>query len=450
MELDSDEEIDEKLDRAYENSRKQTSLKDILTEANEPMLKSGLAAIGTPPPMDTLSLLKAIADTGTLISPALKTQLELIHQNKPSVLQTSNPNFLSTPEDTQLNSSMEEKLNRLIEQKAAFTSLQNQGLLSHPSFSHNPIIPILKSEHAVTQYADTLISPNVYKSSQPASGQSTPLLDEAPDTEDKKQTPDQYNQFASYTQGLYKPIESSPIDNNITKETPFRDYYTPNETKKPRMDSPMTLNLKVIDYKHGASVRPAASIPPPPPITPYNEAPDPRISQQMPFENTHPINPTQLQNQPTPTPPYPSPRPMMNPQHNIQMAPPHILNQPPLPFQRPDNNMPPYRMADNKTGHELNMNNQSMPPAPVHELRKGNEQRPAFHGQQPPPRPPPPHFFRPPPPHFAPPGNRPMAPYDFRMPPPNDLPHRYPPPHPPSYSHNTRPRNFQGHNRHNH
>ena len=400
MELDSDEEIDEKLDRAYENSRKQASLRDIFTGKNEP--KSAITvATGTIPPLDTLSLLKAIAETGTLISPALKTQLELIQQNKPSVLQSSNPGFMSFPENPQ--SSMEDKLNKLIEQKAAFTSLQNQGLLSHPSFSHNPIIPILKSEHNVAQYVDTLMSPNVYQSNNPASGQSTPLLDEAPDTEDQKQTPltpDQYNQFASYTQGLYKPIESSPIENNIIKDSSFiRDFYTPNETKKQRMDSPITLNMKVIDYKHGTSVRPATAIPPPPPITPYNETPDPLMPQQIPFEmppNTHPTHPP---NQPNPESPYH--RPIMNPQQNIQMPPPPpLLNQPPLPFQQPpDNNMPPNRMPDNKAHHELLMNNQPIPPMheQVHDMRNRDEQMPVFHGQQHPPRPSHPHFFRPPP-----------------------------------------------------
>ena len=476
MELDSDEEeIDEKLDRAYENSKGQG--RSVNSEKNEfqlsPDESSALfkaAVAHTAPQMDTLSLLKAIADTGALISPALQTQLEFIQQSNHSVLPQSN--MLQQPA-TDLDQSKDDRVNKFVAHKdVALSNLQpmtESQIQMHQNATYGHVIH--PHEHLYTNpYADSLISPpNAYLSQEqisenrPPSGQSTPLLDEAPDTEEHKQTPNQYNQFASYTQGLYKPIASTPSDLN-TKEMPFnRELFIPNETKKMRVEAPpISLNLKVFDYKHGTSVRPAvsASLPPPPP--PFNETPMPRMSQQGPIESprampqhhTHFVPQIQQQqhqqqqqqreqqhqqqqqqqqqqqhqqqqqqqqqqqrNQQQPqhlNSPY---RPPMNPQHNMNI-PPHLLPQPPPPFNLPNNQMPPYGMQDPNMNHTANSPSKEQS---REDMKHFHEQ--TQHFQTPPPHPP---LFRPPP-NLMPPGNR-HPPFNFRMPPPNELPHRYPRP----------------------
>ena len=424
MELDSDdEEIDEKLDRAYENSQKQTSphteKSDFRIRTNDSLLQ---AAAATVPQMDTLSLLKAIADTGALISPALQTQLEFLQQNKQTRLfpsqQITPSNMLQhgSSELEQPKPSVQDRLNKLIAHKnVTLTNLQSITESQTPN----------QMNQLTNPYTSTLISPpSAYmpqehvSEQRPPSGQSTPLLDEAPDTEEHK-TPNQYNQFASYTQGLYKPIEPSP---DMNKDVSFdREFFISNETKKPRTEAPLSLNLKVFDYKHGTSMRQPNPVAPPN----FNDSLMPRMPQPGPLEPpysiaplpAHSISPIQHM-----SPPY---RPLMNQPHNVNL-PPHLLNQPPPPSLNlpPNNQVPPYRMPD-LSRHGPDMNHSAASPS--------NEDRKRYHGQNsrfqtPPPHPP---FFRPPL-NLLPPGNRPPPPFNFRMPPPHEPPRMFPR-HPPPF-----------------
>ena len=453
MELDSDEdEIDEKLDRAYENSKSQERSVNLdRNEESNALLRA--AAAHTAPQMDTLSLLKAIADTGALISPALQTQLEFIQQGNHSILPQSNSTSATDVDKPKV--SIENRLNKL--KNVALASLQP---INEP-YSHiiNPHEPLFTKPYA----PDSLISPpSAYLSQEqipehrPPSGQSTPLLDEAPDSEEHKQTPNQYNQFASYTQGLYKPIESAPSD-ELSKEMHFgREFFIPNETKKIRIEAPpISLNLKVIDYKHGTSVRPAVSAPLPLPLPPppFNDPSMPRMPQSVPLEVPHPmpqhhtrfatplhqqqqqsqqlqqnqLSPQQQQQQQQQRPQQQLLNTPYRPQANIPLLP-HLLPQSSPPFNIPNNQMPPYRMQDmNRQDPNINHSASSPQKDQMHEDRKRFHEQPA-HFQAPPPHPP---LFRPPP-NLMPPGNRPPPPpFDFRMPPPNDPSHRYQrPPHP--------------------
>ncbi|KAI6652263.1 hypothetical protein LOD99_7279 [Oopsacas minuta] len=453
MELDSDdEEIDEKLDRAYENSQKQARSaggdNDYRISSSDSLLK---AAAATVPQMDTLSLLKAIADTGALISPALQTQLEFIQQGKNTGLlqsqQTLAPSNMLQHVSSELDQpkpSVEDRLNKLIAHKnVAITNLQSITESQTPN----------QMRQFTNPYANTLISPpSAYlpqeQSSEqiPPSGQSTPLLDEAPDTEEHK-TPNQYNQFASYTQGLYKPIEPSP---DMSKEMQFnRDFYIPNETKKQRMESPIGLNLKVFDYKHGTSVRQPTPAPPPMPPPSFSDTPMSRMPQPVSIEPPQTIAPPHSIS-PMRQHPNPSYRPIMNQQHNIPL-PPHLLNQPPPPgpppslHLPPNNKIPPYGMPD-LTRHDLNINNTATSPSKeqiIEDRKRFHQQNPHF--QTPPPQPP---FFRPPP-NIMPPGTRHPSgppPFNFRMPPPNEPHHRFSRPPPPPFL--RPPHNFQQHDFH--